>query len=191
MKRRQLPAWQQVLLVALESVPKAKNGQDAWDKLNEEEKAAVMDFLAEPGGEDAEARLRETCAIARPSRLPEWLQIIFGVGVAVAVYWLLEHVLERITWPDMPQAIVWVVEVLFWAMLIVFLFPDERLARMRQLWSDRAGNEDGPDAVLAEMQRVTQMTRWQALDKEKLVLQSIFYGILLAIRILNFIAFPS
>ena len=62
---------------------------------------------------------------------------------------------------------------------------------MLQLWSDRASNEDGPGAVLAEMQRVTQMTRWQALDKEKLVLQSIFYGILLAIRILNFIAFPS
>ena len=47
MKRKNLPAWQQVLLVVLESVPKAKNGQDAWDKLNDGEKAAVMDFLTE------------------------------------------------------------------------------------------------------------------------------------------------
>ena len=47
MAKRMVPAWQQVLLVALNNVRKAKNGRDAWDKLNDGEKAAVMDFLTE------------------------------------------------------------------------------------------------------------------------------------------------
>ena len=47
MAKKTVPAWQQVLLVALNNVPGAKNGRDAREKLNDGEKAAVMDFLTE------------------------------------------------------------------------------------------------------------------------------------------------
>ena len=48
MKRKRLPAWQQVLLVVLGNVPGAKGGHDAWEQLNGEEKAAVMEFSGAP-----------------------------------------------------------------------------------------------------------------------------------------------
>ena len=50
MKRKHLPAWQQVLLVVLNGTFSAKNGNEAWGKLKDEEKAAVTDFLTEHCG---------------------------------------------------------------------------------------------------------------------------------------------
>lgn len=63
MKWKRLPAWQQVLQVAMGNVSGAKGGHDAWEQLNGEEKAAVMDFLAEYCGENASSALADTCAL--------------------------------------------------------------------------------------------------------------------------------
>ena len=73
MERKNTPAWQQVVLTVLNSMHRVKNGHDAWDKLKDEEKAAVMAFLTEHCGEKAEAALEDTCAQARPSKLSEGL----------------------------------------------------------------------------------------------------------------------
>ena len=63
MKRKNLPAWQQVVQVALNGMCGVKNGHEAWDKLKDEERAAVMDFLAEYCGENASSALADTCAL--------------------------------------------------------------------------------------------------------------------------------
>ena len=191
MKRKNLPAWQQVVLTVIESVPASKDGRDAWAKLNEEEKSAVNDYLIEHCGEEAEAKLEETCAIARPSRLPEWLLLLLGFGACLAIIVLWERAKELISWPELSQPVTWVLEALLWLWLIVSLFPDEHWGRMRQLWDDRADDEAGPAAVLAEMHRVTQMTRWQVLDKGDLWLRAILYGCFIAVRICSLVAFRS
>ena len=53
MERKNPPAWQQVVLTVLNSMHRVKNGHDAWDKLKDEEKAAVMAFLNGHCGERA------------------------------------------------------------------------------------------------------------------------------------------
>lgn len=90
------PAWQQVVLHVLRNVPEAKNGHDAWEKLKEEEKSAVMGFLAEHGDMEAHTALEETCA--RIKR-PQWLNVTGAVLIAVAamaasvtlVLWMRNH----------------------------------------------------------------------------------------------------
>ena len=191
MKRKNLPAWQRVVVTVIESVPASKDGRDAWAKLNEEEKSAVNGYLIEHCGDEAQAKLEETCAIAKPSRLTEWLQLLLGIGGAVAIFVLWERVKALISWPELPLSVTWVLEALLWLLLIVSLFPDEHWSRMRQLWDERANNEAGPAAVLAEMHRVTQMTRWQVLDKGNLWLRVILYGCFIAVRICSLVAFGS
>ena len=89
--KKSLPGWQQVLRVALENVPKAKNGQDAWNGLNADEKTAVMAFLAEHCGEDrAQSALEETIPLARPHRVPRWLKYLFALALYLALSCLLK-----------------------------------------------------------------------------------------------------
>ena len=152
---------------------------------------AINEFLAEHCGEEAQAKLDETCAIAKPSRLPEWLLLLLGFGACVAIFVLWERAKEWITWPELPQSAAWVFEALLWGFLILTLFPDEHWSRLRQLWHDRADNENGLAAVLAEMHRVTQMTRWQVLDKGNLWLRIILYGAFIIVRVCSWIAFSS
>ena len=65
---KKIPEWQQVLLVALNNVPHRQDGHDAWNRLNEEEQAAVRIFLIEHCGEEA-AALEETCGQIKH---PKW-----------------------------------------------------------------------------------------------------------------------
>ena len=191
MKRKNLPAWQQVVVTVLNSMYSVKNGHEAWNKLTDEEKTAVNDYLAEHCGEEAQAKLEETCAIAKPSRQPEWLLLLLGFGAGLAILVLWKRAKEWITWPELPQSAAWAFEALLWGFLILTLFPDEHWSRLRQLWHDRADNENGLAAVLAEMHRVTQMTRWQVLDKGNLWLRIILYGAFIIVRVCSWIAFSS
>ena len=191
MKRKNLPAWQQVVVTVLNSMYNVKNGYEAWNKLTEEEQTAVNNYLTEYCGDEAQVKLDETCAIAKPSRLPEWLLLLLGFGAGLAIFVLWERAKEWITWPELPQSAAWVFEALLWGFLILTLFPDEHWSRLRQLWHDRADNENGLAAVLAEMHRVTQMTRWQVLDKGNLWLRIILYGAFIIVRVCSWIAFSS
>lgn len=69
MAKKNPPAWQQVVQIALDNVRHRGDGYDAWSKLNEEEQAAVRSFLTEHCGEDADAALEETC---RQIKNPKW-----------------------------------------------------------------------------------------------------------------------
>ena len=101
MKQKRLPAWQQVVQVALGNVPGAKDGHDAWEQLNVEEKAAVMDFLAEHCGADARAKLDEACGKRRYLRgwrkyLAFLGSLAFVAGFAALLYWLEEKLELRL-----------------------------------------------------------------------------------------------
>lgn len=101
MAKKNLPAWQRVLLVALNNVPEAKDGHDAWEKLNGEEQAAVLEYLAEHCGADARAKLDEACE--KPRYLRGWRKYLAFLGSLALVagftallYWLEEKLELRI-----------------------------------------------------------------------------------------------
>ena len=105
---KKIPAWQQVVLIVLNGMYRVKNGQDAWAKLNEEEKAAVTDFLTEHCGENAQAALEETCGKIKHPKWWGWFWAIFSMAALVAVYVLLITRWE--SWTDMQLApFVWLI----------------------------------------------------------------------------------
>ena len=97
MAKEILPAWQQVLLVALNGVPHRENGHDAWMKLNEEEQSAVMDFLTEHCGENAQAALEEACGKIKRPKWWTWFWAIFSIVVMLVVGLLLLDWWESLT----------------------------------------------------------------------------------------------
>ena len=107
MKRKRLPAWQQVLLVVLNGMCGVKNGHEAWDKLKDEERAAVMDFLAEYCGENASSALADTCAIAKPSRLSEGLGNFLGFVGAVAIWLVVKRASDWLSSIDWMEPLRW------------------------------------------------------------------------------------
>lgn len=189
MKRKNLPAWQRVLLVVLEDVPGAKGGHDAWEQLNVEEKAAVMDFLAEHCGENASSALADTCAIAKPSRLSEGLGNFLGFVGAVAIWFVLKRASDWLSSIDWMEPLQWLWLLLMFGLYALSLFSDDRPSRMLELWRDRENCDGGSKTVLDGMHRVTQMSRWQAMDKGMLVLRFILFSMLLAVCILNLYVF--
>lgn len=98
MAKKNTPAWQQVVQIALDNVPGRDNGRDAWNKLNDEEKAAVMDFLRVHCGEDAPAKLEEICGKIKH---PKWWTWCWGILVfllfMVVGLWLCDWLQE---WMD-------------------------------------------------------------------------------------------
>ena len=186
MKRENLPAWQQVVVTVLNSMYSVKNGHDAWDKLKDEEKAAVTDFLSEHCGKKAPSALADTCAIAKPSRMSEGVGNFLGFVGAVAIFFVLKWVsdwLSSVAWLEPLYSL------LMSGLCILSIFADDRPSRMLELWRDRENCDGGSKAVLDEMYRVTQMSRWQAMDKGMLVLRLVLFGVLLAVCILNLYVF--
>jgi len=169
MKRKNLPAWQQVLLVALESVPKAKDGRDAWDKLNEEEKAAVMDFLAEHCGEDkAQDALEETCGKVKHGRgwQTTW-GVLIGFGIlaviCAALVWLGEQ-------NNMFFAYLWIVMSLIH---MIQAWNGDRHGRMQTIWLEHVDSLYGTTLALQDMYRTTDMPKELLRRKADLI----FWGI--------------
>ncbi len=150
--RKKLPGWQQVLLVVLNNVPKAKNGKDAWDKLNDGDKAAVMGFLTEHCGNGAEAALEETFPLARPHRLPRWLKRLLVVALYLALRYLLKV--------D-PEVVKYGVIVFLGGVSVLSMIRDDRSARLEEIWRGRAEYRDGLGRALELMHNVTQLSWWE------------------------------
>lgn len=91
MAKEKIPAWQQVVQVALRNVPWAENGQDAWRQLNEDEQAAVTAYLAEHCEGDAQAALTEICGKIKH---PRWVRLCWvfalAIPITVAILFLLD-----------------------------------------------------------------------------------------------------
>lgn len=191
MPKKNQPAWQQVLLTVLNSMYSVKNGQEAWDKLNDEEKAAVTDFLAEHCGENTDTALADACAAAKPSRLSEGVNGFLSLIGVVAIYFVYKRVSDWLSSMDWLEPLQWLCILLMFGLYIFSIFSDDRPSRMLALWRDREKCDGGPKTALEEMHRVTQMSRWQAMDKGMLVLRLILFGVLLAICILNWYVFYS
>lgn len=151
--KKSLPGWQQVLLVALENVPKAKNGQDAWNGLNADEKTAVMAFLAEHCGEDrAQSALEETIPLARPHRVPRWLKWLFALALYLPLSCLLKVG---------PEVVKYGVIALLIGVTVMSMIRDDRSPRLEEIWRERTDYLPGIRRVLELMHNVTQLSWWE------------------------------
>ena len=167
------PAWQQVLLVALNNVPKGKDGRGAWDKLNAEEQSAAMEFLAEHVGEEnADTALDETCAMIRRRRLPRWLLVVFAV-----IFWLIVWQAVNYMILVFPAKVVWSVNPGYIVLLLFTLIHRDRDRQLERLWFEREQNLKGPRTVLEQMHNVARMSRWQAFDKGYLIPTGIYIAV--------------
>ena len=162
---RKLPAWQQVLLVALNNVPGAKNGRDAWDKLNDGEKAAVMDFLTEHCGDEAQAKLEETTAMIGSGKRYAWLWVLLVMLVITALliggYWVLE---QRVG--DLKG---WVI-ILLCVSRLEQAWNVSPVQRMAEIWGERTSTHAGTASALKEMHQTFCLPKKELRSKAAMVL---------------------
>lgn len=162
MPKKTLPAWQQVLLTALNNVPKAEDGHDAWQKLNEDEQAAVMGYLGEHCGHDpeqAQAMLDETAGMVK-ARSEKWI-IAFGVVLAVvvaslALITILEQYFESAT-----RAL----HVFTWLVFSVSALINAKRDRMVRLWSEHENSAESTRSALESMYQTQTGTVWAVVRK--------------------------
>jgi len=155
------PAWQQVLLIALNNVPKTKTGHEAWEKLNAEERSAVMDFLTEHCGDDAPAALEEACGkIQRPVW---WRWLLWGVlWVAVAVAWV-----ALFEWAE--KLLDWELSPVFWALLALGNIHTGLIGspfgKMQEMWKEHVATHYGTTLALNDMYRHYNLPRRERIGK--------------------------
>ena len=160
MAKKTVPAWQQVLLVALNNVPGAKNGRDAWDKLNDGEKAAVMDFLTEHCGDEAQAKLEETCGQVKQGkgwRTTVGLLIVLAI-LAVALWamlWLEKYV------EDVHQYL-WLV---LCPLNMYTAWQGNLAGKAQQIWKERAETDQGTVLALKVMYQIYTAPRKERMNK--------------------------
>lgn len=175
MAKKALPAWQQVLLTALNNVPKAKDGHNAWQKLNENEQAAVMSYLGEHCGHDpeqAQAMLDETAGMVKAHKRGAWLLVVLVVliitAAAIWAYWALEKHFGDLN----GYAII-----LLCLSRLVQEWNVTPTPRMVQAWSEHLANRDGTASALKEMERLLSLPKKELRSKAELI----FYFVALTI----------
>ena len=161
MSRKSLPAWQQVLMTALENVPKAKNGRDAWEKLNEAEKAAVMDFLTEHCGEDkAQSALEETCAMIKHGR--GWRTTV-GLLIVLAI---LAVTLWAMLWLDKyVEGVYRYLWLVLCPLNMHTAWQGNPAGKAQQSWTKRIETNKGTALALKEMYQVYTAPRKERMNK--------------------------
>lgn len=172
MKNDMLPSWQRVLLTALEHIPWAKDGPDAWARLSAEEQAAVMDFLAEQtGGKDVQCALEDTLARAEVQRtLLVVVKILLYMAVLLGVGWGLIR-------QGLPG------DLLLWIFIgvshVILAIMGARRKRMERIWREREKTGYGTQLALRDMRRTLDMPLWDVADRFEII----FYGAFLIVFI--------
>lgn len=161
MAKEKIPAWQQVLLIALNNIPHREDGHDAWNKLNDEEKAAVMDFLTEHCGENAQAALEETCGKIKHPKWWAWFWVIFSMAALVAALFLLMDWWE--SWTDMHiLPFVWLI---LCPLNMYTAWKGNPTAKMQKLWTEGEETREGTMDALNDMYRACTAPRKDRMDK--------------------------
>ena len=156
MAKRMVPAWQQVLLVVLNNVPKAKNGRDAWDKLNDGEKVAVMDFLTEHCGDEAQAKLDKTCGKVKHGK--GWrttVGLLIVLAILAVVLWLEKYV-------EGDHRYLWIV---LCPLNMYTAWQGNPVGKAQQIWEERAETDQGTALALKVMYQIYTAPRKARMNK--------------------------
>lgn len=177
MAKKTYPAWQEVLLMALRCVPKARDGHDAWSRLNEEEQAGVMAFLEEHCDQDpdrAKTMLEETLVLYKRTGWKAWLGLVIGLVLAVICVaggiWLDEHTEYYLHGHAM-------------ALLCALNLRREWCAlpgaKMAQIWREHVDTRYGTILALHDMQQHFLLPRKERVNKAAMC----FWAIALAVYV--------
>ena len=153
MKQRNLPVWQQVLLVVLRDVPEHENGTDAWQRLSPEEQSAVMDYLTLHCGDDAHARLDETCAKIKHSKWWMSFWLTFAAIILIVALIVLNEWMEN--WIDLHPFL----------MLPIILrnlrdaWQGNPAAKVQQIWHKHVDTQEGIADALRDMHQAYTVQR--------------------------------
>lgn len=161
MAKKTIPAWQQVLLVALESVPEHDNGADAWQRLNPAEQAAIMDYLAAHCGDEAQAKLDETCAKIKH---PKWWMMCWVIMSLVA---LMVIGLLLMTWLEEVRGarvvpFLWLV---LCPLKMYSAWQGDPRGKAQQAWEKQEETYEGTTRALNDMHRLYTLPRAERMDK--------------------------
>lgn len=179
MIRKYLPAWQQVVLTALENVPKAKNGQEAWEKLAPEEQSAVMDFLKEHcGGDRAQGVLEKTLPMAKTAGRIHPVVWVLVVIAIVALCVVLMHLTD--IWGRDVVRLMWILLCIDHVCTELVLAYRKRMAR---IWRARVQTAYGTQLALADMRRTLDMSRWDVVSRSNVI----FYAVMLVLWGINLV----
>lgn len=161
MAKKNTPAWQQVVQIALNNVPERDNGRDAWEKLNEEERSAVMDFLTEHCGEEAPAKLEEICGKIKHPKWWTWCWVIFSMAALFAAVFLLVDWWE--SWTDMQFApFLWL---LVCPLNMHTAWNGYPATKAQEIWKTHNDTYSGTERALDEMLREYTAPRKERMNK--------------------------
>lgn len=179
MAKKNTPAWQQVVQIALNNVPERDNGRDAWEKLNEEERSAVMDFLREHCGEEAPAKLEEICGKIKHPKWWTWCWGILGFLLFMAVWlWLYDWLQDLLDTRVTPY--VWLI---LCPLNMHTAWQGNPAGNAMEIWKKHAATHDGTTLALDYMLRAYTAPRRERMSKGMfvswLVLWLLHIGLLL------------
>ena len=158
---KKIPAWQQVVLIALNNIPHREDGHDAWNKLNDEEKAAVMDFLTEHCGEEAPAMLEETCGKIKHPKWWGWFWGIFSLAALFAAFFLLVDWWE--SWTDMQLApFMWLI---LCPLNMYTAWKGNPAGKAQEIWKAHSPNQGDTAAALKYMCQAYTAPRKERISK--------------------------
>lgn len=179
MSRKNLPAWQQVVQIALNNVPERDNGRDAWEKLNEEERSAVMDFLTEHCGEEAPAKLEEICGKIKHPKWWVWFWVIFSMAALFAAVFLLVDWWE--SWTDMRLSpFVWLI---LCPLNMYTAWKGDQSSKAQEIWKAHSPNQGDTATALKYMYQAYTAPRKERINKASFcfwLVMLVFWGFLVA-----------
>lgn len=151
MARSYIPAWQRVVLIAL--------NQTAWDEMKPDEQQAVLAFIAEKNKADdvkTDMLLQQTLnRAAHSKRMPLGVLILLGVLALIAAPLL-----------TLALGTKWLVPAL--AACIVWELCTAKKTRMRRIWQDREPGGEGTAMALKRMYLTALDASLAAANKVKL-----------------------
>ena len=158
---RKIPDWQQVLLLALNNIPHREDGHDAWDKLDEEEQSAVMDFLTEHCGENADTALEDTCSRIKHPKWWTWFWVIFSMVAMFAAGLLLLDWWE--SWTDMQFApFLWLI---LCPLNMYTAWKGNPAGKAQEIWKAHSPNRGDTLAALQYMYQAYTAPRRERINK--------------------------
>lgn len=163
--RKYVPAWQRVVLMALQNMPAATDGKSAWDSLTQDEKQAMHCFVTERNGKDAEKSdtlIMQLLPQMKPRKLmPLWLVILLFVAATVALAMLALAGEAKLLYAGLAVLA---------AAGIVVLLCNARKARMSWIWSQRENSREGTVKALNAMYYTALRSPFAAVSKGKAAL---------------------
>lgn len=182
MAKKYIPAWQKVLLTVLNNAPNPSDGDSAWGSLAPEEQSAVKRFLSDraKGDQDkADAMLRETLPLVKPTKELGWLWLIGVFVVCLPGGMVLADLTENV-FGGKAQDVLYTIG---FGVALISNFMRAKGDRMRRIWKKRGACEEAAYAAMKRMFGVSLSSPLVALKSPLTLLALVMFVLSLVMLI--------